>query len=55
LGDIVAGHLPGRKSEHDITLFKSLGVAMEDVALAIRAYDRAKQQGLGQALPGLAG
>jgi alanine dehydrogenase len=55
LGDIVAGHLPGRRSEQDITLFKSLGVAMEDVALAIRAYDKAKQQGLGQALPNLAG
>jgi alanine dehydrogenase len=55
LGDIVAGHLPGRRSEQDITLFKSLGVAMEDVALAIRAYDKAKQQGLGQPLPNLAG
>jgi alanine dehydrogenase len=55
LGDIVAGRLPGRNSEQDITLFKSLGVAMEDVALAIRAYDRAKQQGLGQSLPNLAG
>jgi alanine dehydrogenase len=55
LGDIVAGRLSGRKSEQDITLFKSLGVAMEDVALAIRAYDRAKQQGLGQSLPNLAG
>jgi alanine dehydrogenase len=55
LGDIVAGHCPGRRSEQDITLFKSLGVAMEDVALAIRAYDKARQQGLGQALPNLAG
>ncbi len=55
LGDIVAGRLPGRRSEQDITLFKSLGVAMEDVALAIRAYDRAMKEGLGQALPNLAG
>jgi ornithine cyclodeaminase/alanine dehydrogenase-like protein (mu-crystallin family) len=30
-------------------------VAMEDVALAIRAYERATEQGLGQALPRLAG
>jgi alanine dehydrogenase len=55
LGDIVAGRLPGRRSEQDITLFKSLGVAMEDVALAIRVYDRAMKEGLGQALPNLAG
>ena len=55
LGDIVAGHLPGRRSEQDITLFKSLGVAMEDVALAIAAYDKAREQGLGQPLPNLAG
>lgn len=55
LGDIVAGRLPGRKSAQDITLFKSLGVAMEDVALAIRAYDRAMREGLGQPLPNLAG
>lgn len=55
LGDIVAGRLAGRKSEHDITLFKSLGVAMEDVAFAIRAYDKAREQGVGQQLPDLAG
>jgi alanine dehydrogenase len=55
LGDIVAGRLGGRKSEHDITLFKSLGVAMEDVAFAIRAYDKATEQGVGQLLPNLAG
>jgi alanine dehydrogenase len=55
LGDIVAGTTPGRKSANDITLFKSLGVAIEDVALSIRAYEKAKQQGLGRALPDLAG
>jgi alanine dehydrogenase len=55
LGDIVAGRAPGRQSKQDITLFKSLGVAMEDVALSIRAYEKAIERGIGQALPDLAG
>jgi ornithine cyclodeaminase/alanine dehydrogenase-like protein (mu-crystallin family) len=55
LGDIVAGKRPGRNSNADITLFKSLGVALEDVALAARAYEKAVAQGVGQQLPDLAG
>jgi ornithine cyclodeaminase/alanine dehydrogenase-like protein (mu-crystallin family) len=55
LGDIVAGKGQGRSSRNDITLFKSLGVAIEDVALAIRAYDKAIAQGAGQPLPNLSG
>lgn len=55
LGDVVAGKRPGRTQPADITLFKSLGVAMEDVALAARAYEKAVAQGLGERLPDLAG
>lgn len=55
LGDIVAGNTPGRRSGGDITLFKSLGVALEDVALAARAYEKALASGVGQTLPDLAG
>lgn len=55
LGDIVAGNVPGRQAEEDITLFKSLGVALEDVALAARAYEKALKTGAGQKLPDLAG
>jgi ornithine cyclodeaminase/alanine dehydrogenase-like protein (mu-crystallin family) len=55
LGDVVAGNVPGRQSEEDITLFKSLGVALEDVALAARAYEKALAAGVGQKLPDLAG
>jgi ornithine cyclodeaminase/alanine dehydrogenase-like protein (mu-crystallin family) len=36
-------------------LFKSLGVAIEDVALAVRAYEKAIAQGLGERLPDLSG
>ncbi len=55
LGDIVAGNRPGRTSEADITIFKSLGVALEDVALAAAAYEAAIERGIGQQLPDLAG
>ncbi|MEE8332209.1 MAG: ornithine cyclodeaminase family protein, partial [Alphaproteobacteria bacterium] len=55
LGDIVAGNVPGRDTDQDITLFKSLGVALEDVALAARAYEKALAAGVGQKLPDLAG
>ena len=55
LGDIVAGKIAARQYVTDITLFKSLGVAIEDVALAARAYEKALAQGLGVPLPDLAG
>lgn len=55
LGDVVAGRSRGRTSIRDITIYKSLGVAIEDVALAVRVYERAKTQGVGVALPDLSG
>ena len=55
LGDVVAGRLKGRTAQEDITLFKSLGVAIEDVALAIRAYEKAVALGVGERLPNLSG
>ena len=55
LGSVVAGQAPGRTSAQGITLFKSLGIAIEDVALSIRACEKAIKQGLGQPLPNLAG
>jgi ornithine cyclodeaminase/alanine dehydrogenase-like protein (mu-crystallin family) len=53
LGDVVAGKLKGRSAREDITLFKSLGVAIEDVALAVRAYEKALKLGIGMPLPDL--
>lgn len=55
LADVVAGNLTGRASATDITLYKSLGVAIEDVALAARAYEKALAQKAGVELPDLAG
>lgn len=39
LSELVTGALPGRKSETEITLFKSVGAALEDLAGAILAYE----------------
>lgn len=50
LCDVVAGSVPGRRSSTDVTLFKSLGIAIEDVACGALVYDRARERGLGQAV-----
>ena len=47
LGDVVNGTRAGRTSEHEITLFKSVGVGIQDLAAATVIYDRAMQLGLG--------
>jgi len=41
IGEVVAGTRPGRQSEREITLFKSVGVAIEDVATADLVYRKA--------------
>jgi ornithine cyclodeaminase/alanine dehydrogenase-like protein (mu-crystallin family) len=48
LGQVIVGRYPGRQHPQDVTLFKSLGIALEDVAVAARVYARAVEQGLGQ-------
>ena len=48
LGEIVAGQASGRASESQITLFKSVGVAIQDLAAATRALAQAQAAGLGQ-------
>lgn len=51
LGEILMGAHPGRPGPEAITLFESQGVAMEDVAVAARLWERARAQGVGQPLP----
>jgi alanine dehydrogenase len=48
---VVAGKKTGRAVPDDVTLFKSVGLAIEDVALAADVLARAKEAGLGQPLP----
>ena len=50
LGDVVAGKSPGRMKDEDITLFKSLGIAVEDIAVAAHVYKVAKGAGIGTKL-----
>lgn len=40
LGEVVAGVQPGRQSDDEITLFKSVGVAVEDIVAADLVYRR---------------
>jgi ornithine cyclodeaminase/alanine dehydrogenase-like protein (mu-crystallin family) len=48
LGQIIAGHVPGRQSTEDITLFASQGLALEDLAAARLVYDRARERNVGR-------
>jgi len=47
IGDILLGEHPGRESAEEITLFKSLGLAVEDVAAAHHVMQRAHAEGVG--------
>lgn len=51
LGQVLAGQVPGRTSDEQITLFKSVGLALQDVSTAARIYALAKVQGMGQEIP----
>jgi alanine dehydrogenase len=47
LGDLVLGRIEGRRSPDEITIFKSLGMAVEDVVAADLVYRRALERGVG--------
>jgi ornithine cyclodeaminase/alanine dehydrogenase-like protein (mu-crystallin family) len=51
LADIVAGSVPGRSDDTQITLFESLGVGIWDIAVASHIYDRCVERNLGAQLP----
>jgi alanine dehydrogenase len=48
LGRIVAQRAPGRQAQEDVTLFKSLGLGLEDIAVAIKVYQKAKETNVGR-------
>ena len=52
IGAIIAGDRPGRESNDEITLFKSVGLAAQDVAVARAVYSKAVEQGVGTRLDG---
>jgi ornithine cyclodeaminase/alanine dehydrogenase-like protein (mu-crystallin family) len=47
LAEIVAGKAPGRTSPEQITLFRSNGIAIEDIVVAGHIYELARERGLG--------
>jgi alanine dehydrogenase len=47
LGEVIAGLRPGRESDEEITLFKSVGLAIQDVATANTVYRKALDAGMG--------
>lgn len=47
LGEILAGRRPGRTSEEQLTVYKSMGHAVEDATAAALVLRKARQQGLG--------
>ena len=51
LASVAAGQTAGRPSEDSVTMFKSHGVGVSDVAAAAFVYKRAKEEGLGTELP----
>lgn len=47
IGEVAAGKIPGRESEEETTFFKSVGLAVQDVAVAELVLKRAEELGLG--------
>jgi ornithine cyclodeaminase/alanine dehydrogenase-like protein (mu-crystallin family) len=50
LGQVLVGSARGRQDAREITLFKSHGIGIEDIAVAARVYARAKAQNVGRTL-----
>jgi ornithine cyclodeaminase/alanine dehydrogenase len=50
IGDVVNGTIAGRTNNHDATLFKSVGVAVQDLAAAALIYEKAQSKNIGEEL-----
>ncbi len=48
LSEVLAGAIPGRTSDEEITVFDSTGLALEDIAVASLAYQRAREKEIGR-------
>lgn len=47
LSELVLGHNPGRTTEDEINLFKSVGLGLQDMAVAAQVYEAAVRSGAG--------
>ncbi|MCG8443664.1 MAG: hypothetical protein MI723_17815, partial [Caulobacterales bacterium] len=50
IGEVAAGAKPGRVGEEDITVYKSLGVAAQDLAAGHLLYEKARREGFARAV-----
>ena len=50
LGQVIVGRYTGRAHSQDVTLFKSLGLAIEDIAVAAKVYAKAQAAGIGRVI-----
>ena len=48
IGSIISGKLKGRENDEEITLFKSVGLAIQDISCASFVYESAKKNNLGE-------
>ena len=51
LGEVLAGMHPGREHEDELTVFESLGIAVDDLASAELVVRRARERGVGVEVP----
>lgn len=51
IGAVLAGQLPGRISDADITVYKSVGIAAQDLGAAHVIYERSFREGIGTRVP----
>jgi len=51
LSDIISGKVAGRTNAEQITLFKSNGIAIEDIVVGGRVYELARERGMGREVP----
>ena len=48
IGNIITGKIPSRTNDTELTVFKSVGISAQDVAVGKLVYDRALKEGIGQ-------
>ena len=51
LSDVLLGYVQGRESESEINVFKSVGLGLQDMALAAKVYEAAVREGIGMEIP----
>jgi ornithine cyclodeaminase/alanine dehydrogenase-like protein (mu-crystallin family) len=50
IGEVASGAHPGRIADHELTIFKSVGIALQDAASAAVALANAERENLGQVI-----